>query len=141
MFFAKANERKSVAQKSYRTLVALLLVFSLTFSGCLTLSPSVMTDTSTSSVFESLSTDEPWSGQHVRVNATLRSTPDAGNVTTISIIGESGQPYSTVSLDSGQTTVFLWVPTNQNSTLVASNSVNSTTLDTVNVTPGGNRVF
>lgn len=131
-----------MAKAPLRTVfLALLVVFSLVFSGCLTLSPSVAADTDTSTVFESLSTDESWASQHVRVNAALRSTPDAANVTTISIIREDGQHYSTIGVASGQTTVILWVPTHQNSTLVASNSVNSTTVDTLNVTAHGNRVF
>jgi hypothetical protein len=129
-------------EKSRQTVfIALLVVFGLTFSGCLTLSPSVTADTSGSAVFENLTTNQPWAGDHVRVNATLRSTSAAGNVTTITIIGENGQEYSTVSVASGQTVVPLWLPTNRNSTLVASNSVNSTTLGTLNVTSNGNRVF
>jgi hypothetical protein len=119
----------------------LLVVFSFTASGCLTLNPSITADTSQSAVFESLSTDEPWASDHVRVNATLRSTPAAGNVTSIIIIGENGQKYASVSVASGQTIVPLWVPANQNSTLVATNSVNSTTLGTLNVTTSGNQVF
>lgn len=129
-----------MSRQTYRLLVALLVVVALSASGCLTLSPSVNAQTEGSTVFESLSTDEPWGGQHVRVNATLRSTPDAGNVTTISIVGESGQAYSTVSVGSGESTVILWVPMNQNSTLVASNSVNSTTLDEQNVSATGNTI-
>lgn len=131
-----------MAEHSHRSvLLATLLVVSLTFSGCLTLSPSVTAETNTSSVFETLSTDTPWAGQHVRVNATLKSTPEASNVTTISVIKENGQSYTTVSVASGETTVVLWVPTDQNATLVASNSANSTTLDTLNVTTNGTQAF
>lgn len=126
---------------SSRNVLLTIVVFGLMFSGCLTLSPSVTTETSESSVFKSLSTDEPWAGQHVRVTATLRSTPAAANVTTITIIDNSGQPYDTISVASGQTSVILWVPTNQTSTLVASNSINSTTIDTLNITSSGNRVL
>lgn len=129
-------------ETSHRTvLLTALIIFGLSFSGCLTLSPSVAANTSESTVFDTFSSDEPWAGQQVRVNATLRSTPDAGNVTTISIIKKNGQQYSTVEVASGQTTVTLWVPTNQNSTVVASNSVNSTTIDTLNVTASGDQVF
>lgn len=131
-----------MAEHSHRSvLLATLLVVSLTFSGCLTLRPAVTAETNTSSVFETLSTDTPWAGQHVRVNATLKSTPAAANVTTISVIREDGQSYTTVSVASGQTTVILWVPTNQNAKLVASNDVNSTTLATLNVTTSGTQIF
>ena len=122
-------------------LLTLLVLFGFTVSGCLTLDPSVTADTSGSTVFKSLSADEPWASEHVRVNATLRSTPAAGNVTLITVIGENGQKHSTVSVAPGQTVVPLWVPASRNSTLVVSNSVNSTTLGTLNVTSGGNKVF
>ena len=120
--------------------VILLVVVVLASSGCLTLGPTVTGDTGGSTVFESVSTNEPWAGNHVRVNATLRSTPAAGNVTSITVIGDDKQQYSSVDVASGQTVVPIWVPANGNSTLVASNSVNSTTLGTLNVTPTGNKI-
>lgn len=121
--------------------LSVLFVVVLLFSGCLTLGPSVTADTSESPIFGTLSSDEPWAGQQVRVATTLQSTPEAGNVTTISVIAENGQAYSTVDVSSGQSTVILWVPANRNSTLVATNSVNSTTIGTLNVTSSGNRVI
>lgn len=130
-----------MSYRTARTLIALSLVITLTFSGCLTLNPSVTANTDASLVFDTFSTDEPWGGQHIRTDATLESTPEASNVTTITVIDESGQSYSTVTVDSGQTAVSVWVPTNQNSTLVASNSVNSTTIDTMNVTATGERTI
>lgn len=123
-----------------RRALAILLIVALVSSGCLTLGPSVSTNTGGSAVFESITVEESWASEHVRVNATLRSTPAAGNVTTITIIGENKQEYDTVSVASGQSVVPLWIPTNRNATLVASNSVNSTTLDTLNVSAGGNQL-
>jgi hypothetical protein len=123
-----------------RRALAIVLVVVLVSSGCLTLGPSISADTGGSAVFESVTVDEPWASEHVRVNATLRSTPAAGNVTTITIIGENNQQYDTVSVGSGQTVVPLWLPTGRNATLVASNSVNSTTLGTLNVSTGGNQL-
>lgn len=124
-----------------RPRLAAVLIVVVVCGGCLTTGPSVTADTGDSAVFEQVSTDEPWASQHVRVNATLRSTPAAGNVTTITVVDADGRPYTTVGVASGQTKVTLWVPTGQNATLVASNTANSTTLDTLNVTTGGNRVF
>ncbi len=123
-----------------RRALAVLVVVVVASSGCLTLGPSIAADTGESAVFESLSVEEPWASGHVRVNATLASTPAAGNVTTITIIGADGRKYDTVSVASGQSVVSLWIPTNRNATLVSSNSVNSTTLDTLNVSTGGNRL-
>ena len=122
-----------------RRTLAILLVIVLVSSGCLTIGPSVSADTSGSAVFESVTVDEPWASEHVRVNATLRSTPAASNVTTITIIGENRQAYDTISVGSGQSVVPLWIPANRNATIVASNSVNSTTLDSLNVSTDGNQ--
>ena len=122
-----------------RRALAVFVVLLVVSSGCLTLSPSVTADTGESAVFESLSVEEPWASEHVRVNVTLASTPTASNVTTITIIGADGRKYDTVSVASGQSVVPVWVPT-RNATLVATNSVNSTTLDTLNVSTGGNRL-
>lgn len=124
-----------------RRALAVLVVLVVVSSGCLTLGPTIAADTSGSTVFESVSTDEPWAGDYVRVNATLRSTPAAGNVTSITVIDENNQEYGTVSVASGQTVVPIWVPAGRNSTLVATNSVNSTTLDTLNVSGTGNEVI
>ncbi|PSP75341.1 hypothetical protein BRC86_03560 [Halobacteriales archaeon QS_3_64_16] len=123
-----------------RTLLAALLVCSLALSGCLTLSPTVSADTSNSTVFEDLSPTESWSGSGIRVNATLRSTSAASNVTTIAVIQENGRTYETVDVDSGQSTVILTLPPNANATVIASNSVNSTTIEELNVTTGGNEI-
>ena len=122
-------------------LVGTLILLIVASSGCLTLNPSVSANTTSSSVFENLSATEPWSSQHTRVNVTLRSTPDAKNTTLITVIGPNNQAYTTVSVASGQTTVALWVPSGQSSTVVASNDVNSTTLDTLNVTSGGDKLI
>ena len=125
-----------------RVLLATVVVFALAFSGCLTLNPTVATtDTNNSAVFADLSPTESWSGATVRTNATLQSTSAASNVTTITVIQENGRVYSTKSVDSGQSTVILSLPPNQNATIVASNSVNSTTISTVNVTTSGNKLF
>jgi hypothetical protein len=122
-----------------RRVLTVFVVVVFVCSGCLTLDPSISGATSESAVFESVTVEEPWASGHVRVNATLAATPAAGNVTTITIIGEDNQKYDTVSVASGQSVVPLWVPTNRNATLVASNSVNSTTLDTLNVSTGGSQ--
>jgi len=117
-----------------------MVVCSLALGGCLTLDPTVSADTDDSAVFEDLSVTESWSGSSVRVNATLRSTPEATNVTTITVIRANGRPYETKSVESGQSTVILTLPSNADATVVASNSVNATTVDTLNVTTGGNRL-
>lgn len=123
-----------------RRVLTVFVVLIVVCSGCLTLGPSIAADADESAVFESVSVDEPWASGHVRANATLAATPVASNVTTITIIGEDGQEYDTVSVASGQTLVPLWVPAGRNATLVAANSVNSTTLGTLNVSTGGNRL-
>jgi predicted neuraminidase len=125
---------------SGRALLATLLVCSLVLGGCLTLSPTVSADTNDSAVFEDLSPTESWSASGIRVNATLKSTSAASNVTSITVIQGNGRTYETVDVASGQSTVILTLPPNANATLVASNSVNSTTIGTLNVTTGGNEI-
>jgi len=124
-----------------RALLAVALVAALSSGGCLTLDPTVSADTGGSPVFSDLSATEPWTGPGVRVNATLRSTPDASNVTTITVIKENGRTYGTTSVDSGQSTVILSLPADANATIVASNAVNSTTIDELNVSTGGNTLL
>ena len=123
-----------------RILVAAVLVVGVAFGGCLTLDPTITAETSNSTVFKSLSTTEPWTGSGIRVNATLRSTGAADNVTQLTVIKTNGRSIQTIDVDPGQTTVIFTVPANQNSTIVASNTANSTTLETVNVTASGNEI-
>lgn len=128
--------KKSLAE----ILMAILIVGTLIFSGCLTLNPSITADTDNSTVFKSFSVSEPWSRQKVRVNATLRSTPAAANVTQIAVIQSNGKTFATRQVTSGQTSIILPLPTNDNATLVASNTVNSTTIETLNVSTSGNTI-
>jgi hypothetical protein len=99
------------------------------------------TDTDNSAVFEEFSATGSWTGPSVRTNATLQSTSAASNVTTITVVRENGRVFSTKNVGSGQSAVILSLPSNQNATIVASNSVNSTTISTVNVTTGGDKLF
>jgi hypothetical protein len=125
---------------SWRALVAAMVVCSLAFGGCLTLDPTVSADTNDSVVFERISVNESWATQRVRASATLASSPEAGNVTQITVIKANGKTSSTVNTDPGQTSVALQLPANGNSTLVASDTVNGTTIEKLNVTTGGNRL-
>lgn len=126
---------------SRRILVAVMVVCSLAFGGCLTLNPTVSADTNDSAVFESVSVNESWASQRVQAKATLASTPAAGNVSQITVVTASGETFSTVNTDPGQTSVVLELPANRNSTLVTSDSVNGTTIEKLNVTTGGNRLL
>jgi hypothetical protein len=126
---------------SGRVLVAVMVVCSLAFGGCLTLDPTVSADTNDSAVFESLSVNESWAGQQVRVSATLASTPEAGNVSQITVIKQNGKTVSTATLDPGQTSVYLTLPAHQNVTLVASDTENATTIEKLNASTGGNKLF
>ncbi|WP_435076356.1 hypothetical protein [Halococcus sp. AFM35] len=125
----------------WRVLVAALLVCSLAFGGCLTLDPTVSADTNDSAVFERISVDESWASQRVRATATLASSPAAGNVTQITVVTENGKTFSTVNTDPGQTSVVLELPANRDSTLVASDTVNGTTIEKLNVSTGGNKLL
>jgi hypothetical protein len=124
-----------------QVLVAVLVIGSLAFGGCLTLTPTVTPETTNSTVFESVSTSESWSSQRIRATVRLTSSPAAGDVNQITVIGENNKTFSFRNLDPGQTKVILQLSTNRNVTLVASDTVNGTTVATLNVTTGGNTVI
>lgn len=124
-----------------QVLVAVLVIGSVTLGGCLTLNPSVTPETSNSTVFKNFSVTESWASQRVQTTATLTSSPATKNVTQITVIGENGKTFSTRRVDPGQTTIILQLPPNQNATLVASDTINGTTIETLNVTTSGNKLF
>jgi hypothetical protein len=123
-----------------QVLVAVLVVGSLAFGGCLTLAPTVTPETTNSTVFESVSASESWSSQRVRTTVRLASNPAAGDVNQITVIGENNKTFSLRNLAPGQTKVIIQLPVNQNATLVASDTVNGTTIATLNVTTRGNEI-
>lgn len=124
---------------SWRVFIAVVAVCSLAFSGCLTLNPTVSADTNDSAVFKSMSVNESWASQRVRVKATLASSPAAENVSQITVVTASGKTFSTVNTDPGQTSVVLELPANQDTTLVTSDPVNGTTIEKLNATTDGNK--
>lgn len=120
--------------------VALLCV--LGASGCLTLSPTVTSTPTESPVFERISTTEPWAGRSLATQIRLKpNATTAAGVTQLVVLSESGSSFYTTTVDSGQTSVTAYLPTNQNVTLVAVNAVNGTVVDTWSVRTGGNTVF
>ncbi|AUV83826.1 hypothetical protein C2R22_00390 [Salinigranum rubrum] len=123
-----------------RALLTTIVACSLVFSGCLTLSPTVSADTNNSTVVEHISATEPWSGPGIRTKISLKSSDNGSNVTTITAIEEDGQTFQSTQVDAGQTTVILSLPAHQDAILVASNSVNSTTIEKLNVTTSGRKV-
>lgn len=132
---------KDVSETPRRqVLLAAMVVVSVAFGGCLTLNPSVTVDTADSRVFESISVNEPWSSQRVRASATLASSPEAGNVTQLTVINADGDLVSTVNVSPGQTSVTLMLPANANATIVASDTINGTTIEKLNVTTDGDRI-
>ncbi|EMA52323.1 hypothetical protein C448_00070 [Halococcus morrhuae DSM 1307] len=124
-----------------RCFVATIVVCSLAFGGCLTLDPTVTADTNGSAVFERIAPSESWSSQRVRAKATLTASPSAGNVSTITVVSASGTSFSTAAIDPGQTNVSLELPANETATLVASDAVNGTTIEKLNVTTGGDSLL
>ncbi|MFD1512855.1 hypothetical protein [Halomarina rubra] len=123
-----------------RLLLAVAVTLALPLGGCLTLDPSVDAAVADSTVFDDIAATESWSGSGVRVVATLASTPNASEVTTVSVVRANGDPYHTTQLEPGQSRVVLSLPAHERVTLVAINSVNSTTVERLNVTTGGDRV-
>jgi quinol monooxygenase YgiN len=140
--FLGSRENETMRPPARRqVLVTALVIGSLALSGCLTYNPSVTMETTDSTVFDTISVTESWASGRVRATAHLTSSPAAGNVTQITVIRDNGETFSTRPVDPGQTTVILHLPPNQNATLVASDTINGTTLATLNVTTSGNTLF
>lgn len=111
-------------------------------SGCLTLSPTVTMETTESTVFERLSVTEPWASRSVATTVTLTSAASPTNgVTQLVVIAESGSTFDSTTVDSWQTSVTMYLPTNQNATIVAVNAVNGRVVETRTVATGGNKLF
>lgn len=128
---------------SYRRgLAAVAVAAMLLSSGCLTLQPTVRADTGGSPVFESLSSTESWSGGQVRTSVTFTSnaTTDQG-VSKLVVVSESGSSYYTTTLDSGETAATIYLPANQEVTLLAVNTVNGTVVDSITVRTEGDKIL
>ena len=124
-----------------RLLVAALVVVSLAVSGCLTLDPTVTANTADSAVFENVSVNESWSTGRVRATVSLSSNPRAGNVTQLTVVTKRGKTYTSATIDPGQTSAVLEFPVHRNATLVASDTINGTTIEKLNVTTSGNKII
>ena len=123
-----------------KDLLSVLLAVLLVLSGCLTLNPAITVVDSDTTVFENITVTESWSSQRVRAEATFSTSPDANNVTRLTVIDESGKPFSSIERVAGQTRIIFELPVNQNVTLVATDVPNGTTIETLNITTSGDTV-
>lgn len=115
--------------------VALLVVT----AGCMTVNPTLHSSDD-SEVFERVSTVSEWGTTSVQASVTL--TPAATTsmgVTRLNVITQSGSSFYTTTVDSGQTSVSMPVPTDGRFRIVAVNTVNGTVVDTHNMTVSGSR--
>lgn len=128
---------------SRRRILAAIAVLALTAgSGCVTIDPTITTQTGDTAVFESVSTTDPWAGRSI--TATVKFTPEATTtrgVTRLVVIAEDGSQFDSTDLASGSTKVNVYLPTNQNATLVAVNTVNGTIVETEPVVTGGDKLL
>lgn len=125
-----------------QVLVTVLVVGSLMVGGCLTLDPTVGVDTANATVFKNASTTEPWVSGRVGTSITLTdNATTTQDVTKLAVISKSGSTFDTVMLDSGQTSATVYVPANQNATIVAIDTVNGTVIETRTITASGNKVI
>ncbi|UTF55799.1 hypothetical protein [Natronosalvus rutilus] len=126
----------------HRVVATIALLGLVVGSGCLTLSPTVTIETTESTVFEQLSVTEPWASKSVETTVTLTPAATTTNgVTQLVVIAESGSTFDSTTIDSGQTSVTMYLPTNQNATIVAVNAVNGTVVERRTVATDGNKLF
>lgn len=125
-----------------RALAAVVVAAVLLSSGCLTVGPTVTADTGGSPAFDSLSSTESWSGGQVRTSVTLapNATTDQG-VSKLVIVSEGGTSYYTTTLDSGETAATIYLPANQEVTLLAVNTVNGSVVDSITVRTDGDKLL
>jgi hypothetical protein len=128
---------------SRRRILSAITVLGLAAGGgCLTLDPAVRTETDDGAVFERVSTTEPWAGRSLV--ATVRLAPEATTtrgVTRLVVITEGGTQFDATKLATGVTRTKVYLPTNQNATILAVNTANGTVVAREPVATGGNRLF
>lgn len=128
--------------RSRRQIIATLaLLCVIAGSGCVTTNPTVAVDTSASTVFEDVSANEPWTTRSLSTTITLNETATTEQgVGELVVIAADGTSFDSVPLDAGQTSATVYVPPNQNATLVAVNTINGTIVERRSVVPGGHRI-
>lgn len=126
----------------HRVVATIPLLGLVVGSGCLTFSPTVTIETTESTVFERLSVSDPWGSRSVATTVTLTPAATTTNgVTQLVVIAESGSAFDSTTVDSGQTRVTMYLPTDQNATLVAVNAVDGTVVERRTVATGGSKLF
>ncbi|WP_160134746.1 hypothetical protein [Halococcus salsus] len=121
-----------------RRSVLVLLAIAVACGGCITTQPTLDSTTTDPAVFESISTGDSWGTSSLQTSVTLApgATTSEG-VTDLSVVTANGSSFYTTSLDAGQTSVTLPLPMGS-SQIIATNTVNGTTVGTANVTVSGN---
>ncbi|MFC4986226.1 hypothetical protein [Saliphagus infecundisoli] len=100
------------------------------------MSPTVETDDS--DTFRNVTTDSQWGTSSVQATVTFSSSATtADGVNRVNVITESGGSFYSTTLDAGQTTVSLPLPTETPATLYAVNTTGGSVVATQNVTVGG----
>ena len=125
--------------KNYRRRsVLVLLVIAVVCGGCVTAQPTLASATNDPAVFESISTADSWGTSSLQTSITLApgATTSEG-VTKLSVVTANGSSFYTTSLDPGQTSVTLPLPMGT-AQIIATNTVNGTTVGTANMTVSGN---
>ena len=127
---------------AHRRLGVFLAVVGLVIcGGCITAQPTIDTTETSPNVFESISTTDAWGTSSIQASVTLApSATTSEGVTSLSVVSENGSSFYTTTIDPGQTSVTLPVPTDMPATIVATNTVNGTTVDTANLTVSGRTI-
>ena len=121
--------------------VALLSVAVLMIGGgCLTAQPEIEFATDNPAVFEDISTTDEWGASSVHSSVTLAAgATTTGGVTSLSVVTSNGSSFYTTSVDPGQTSVTLPLPTQTPATIIATNTVNGTTVGNATIRISGAR--
>ncbi len=129
-----------VIQRRYLLLTVAVIMITAS-SGCLTLNPSVNFDTAGSTVFETASVSGALATGQVATTVTLSSNATTSHgVTQLNVITSDGKSFYKTTLDSGESTTTVMLPTNGTATVVAVNTINATTVESRNVTITGDQM-
>jgi hypothetical protein len=115
-------------------LTAIFAIGLLVSGGCITAQPTIEFTSDDSDVFEDISTADRWGVSSVQSSVTLATgATTTEGVTSLSVVTQDGGSYYTTTVDAGQTSVTLPLPLNTPATIVATNTVNGTTVGNATV--------
>ncbi len=125
--------------KKKRRLGGVVLTTLLVISaGCVTVNPAIESSSNGSNVFKNVTTSNEWGTSSIHASITLspNATTEMG-VSRLNVITSSGSSFYSTTVDSGQTSVSMPLPSGGSAQIIAVNTINGSVVDTYNITVTG----